>query len=222
MLSTTLEKEKDQLDLGALLNGDPKVVSVDIDDTLTPFNDLAKKVIWDRHCKTGRKIYKSFVYASINHWRSPVAPLGIEEWLDVVAECHSNENILSNQPLAGSVEAINMLAEYNDIYYVSNRAPSTYVATVEWLTKCGYPSPNRCICLNDQPKIEFFKREGVDYIIDDRPKTLTDFVYSAPNKKAFGLLTEYNASLTDIDNIYLAHDWYGLAYYFEKEVYGEQ
>lgn len=157
------------------------------------------------------------MYANLNQWRTPVDILSIDEWIDIIHECHSDENILSNQPLAGSVEVTNELAKESDIYYVSNRAPRTWKATVQWLKEHEFPMPENVICLTDQPKINFFNNEGINYIVDDRPKTLVDFAYSGKEKKAFGLLTEYNSSLTDIDNIFLAYDWYGLSYFFEKE-----
>lgn len=193
------------------------IISVDIDDTLTPFNELAKKVAWSKYRETGDQLYKGYVYASLNQWRTPVDILSIEEWLEIVEECHSDENILNNQPIAGSVDIVNELAKNNDIYYVSNRAPSTFSPTKYWLEQCGFPMSENTICLDSQPKINFFVNEGVNCVIDDRPKTLVDFVYSGEARKGFGLLTEYNTALTDIDDIYLAHDWYGLAYFFEKE-----
>lgn len=207
----------EQEPLENLNDGTNPSIAIDIDDTLTSFNDLAKKVIWKRFRETGDKVYKGYVYASLSQWRTPLDILTKDEWISIVNECHSPENIAQNIPFAGSVEIINELAKNNEIYYVSNRAPRTYKDTVAWLRNSGYPNPETVICLADKPKIDFFLIQDIDYIIDDRPKTLVEFSYFKNNAKSFGLLTEYNTSLTDLDNIYLAHDWYGLAYFLEKE-----
>jgi hypothetical protein len=62
------------------------------------------------------------------------------------------------------------------------------------------------------------------YLIDDRPKTLVQFVYDnnwygkmIDERKGFGLFYEYNRSLTDVPGIYLAPNWALLEKYIEEK-----
>ena len=68
------------------------------------------------------------------------------------------------------------------------------------------------------------KESDCQYIIDDRPKTLVEFVYDSnwqkettPARKGFGLFCEYNRALTDVPGIYLAPNWTLLEKYIEEK-----
>jgi hypothetical protein len=112
----------------------------------------------------------------------------------------------------------------NDIIYISNRSDSAYDATYEWLQAHGFPQAKSLVCTteNKRPFIE-----DCQYIIDDRPKTLVEFVYDYDwqrhewdgrlNRVAFGLFCEYNRALTDVPGIYLAPNWTLLEKYIEEK-----
>jgi hypothetical protein len=108
------------------------------------------------------------------------------------------------------------------LLYVSNRDPSTTRVTEEWLIDQGFPIDVQEVICTMKDKKELI--QNCRYLIDDRPKTLVDFVYdyewrrpNVPERKAFGLMFEYNRALTDIPNIYLAPTWGGLRYYLEDK-----
>jgi hypothetical protein len=75
----------------------------------------------------------------------------------------------------------------------------------------GFPLGELICTLDDKmPHVD-----DCQYIIDDRPKTLCDFVYDFNWKsmnrpwprKGFGIFGDHNRSLTDVPNIYLAPNW---------------
>jgi hypothetical protein len=63
------------------------------------------------------------------------------------------------------------------------------------------------------------------YIIDDRPKTLVQFIYDAQwlhgrlrqPRLGFGLAFPFNQNLTDVPGVYLAPTWGGIRYYLKQE-----
>lgn len=205
-------------------------IGVDIDDSLYSFGSLARNVLADEAARTGDKLLERAAYAEWPEWRSPVDLLGTEEWLRIIALCHDEEMIRVQQPFEGAVELLTELAEEHELVYVSTRDTERYMATKEWLTNNLFPD-GELVC-SGQDKNIYLK--SCQYLIDDRPKNLIQFVYDpywvqaatdaansseeyeATKRVGFGLLHSYNRSLTDVPNIYLAPNWTLLRTFMEK------
>lgn len=198
-------------------------IAVDVDDTLYPFTELARQVIAGEAYRTGDKLLERAAYAPWVEWRTPVDLLGTEKWLEIIDLCHSEVMIRTQRPYAWAAEVLTELSHYHELVYVSTRNTERELITREWLVKNHFPSGD-FVCSGQS------KREHVRecrYMIDDRPKNLIDFVYGSgwledhteeEARIGFGLMTEYNRSLTDVPNIYLAPpgNWRLLRHYFLK------
>ena len=127
-------------------------------------------------------------------------------------------------PFPGAADTIRALwREGASILYISNRDEKSEKATYEWLKQHKFPIEEnskacKLVCTMED-KLELVS--DCQYIIDDRPKTLVEFVYDydwqhdheGEQRQGFGILSPYNENLTDIPNIYLAPSWAGLNYY---------
>lgn len=164
-------------------------------------------------------------YQSWVEWRSPSDVCGPDAFTQALDRVHSDEVIQSRTPYDHAVGVLQALeAEGNKLIYISNRSPDCYRATKEWLYDCGFPKGDLvCVMGDKEPYIS-----ECQYIIDDRPKTLVQFVYSfawrravnaglRDERKGFGLLFEHNRALTDVPGIFLAPTWAGIGYYLSKE-----
>lgn len=200
-------------------------VAVDIDSTLYDFMPPMRQAFLDLALERGDKeSYFRGGYQSWVEWRSPTDVCGLDAFVEALARVHSDDVILSRQPFDHAVEVTNEIAEEYDIVYVTQRNSSCFEATWEWLMESGFPEGD--LKLTDSDKSEALV--DCQYLIDDRPKTLVEFVYDplwrpvatdVGSRKAFGLLYEYNRALTDVPNIYLAPTWWGLKFYLiEKGV----
>jgi hypothetical protein len=141
--------------------------------------------------------------------------IDLELWLEVIDRCHQDDVILSQTPFKGSADTLWELVEDGyDLLYISNRKPESEYATREWIAAMGYPQSENLICTaaDKMPLVR-----DCQYLIDDRPKTLVQFLHdfhwrhkhgeNGPQRLAFGLLGEYNRALTDVPGIYLAPNW---------------
>lgn len=191
-------------------------IAVDIDDTLYSFTALAREVLAE---EVDNKLYNRAAYAPWTEWRTPPDLLGLDEWIKVIDRCHDDEKILSRDPFPGCQDVLAELAEEHELVYVSNRMTERQEATEKWLDNNNFPL-GEVICAQNHDKKSYLT--DVQYIIDDRPKTLVQFVHDhdwqGDQRVAFGLMTEYNRSLTDVPNIYLAppSNWNLLRHYFIK------
>lgn len=139
-----------------------------------------------------------------------------------MAKVHSPEVIREQAPYIGAEQVLQDLDREHGLFYISNRSPQVREATEEWLFEiCSFPkAPVICIM---EDKQQFLS--GCQYIIDDRCKTLVQFVYDAEwntknpdsSRKGFGLFQQYNQNLTDVPGIYLAPTWSGIRYYLERK-----
>jgi hypothetical protein len=199
-------------------------VAVDIDDSLYDFGSLAQEMIVQLAAETNDKRLQKAAYSTWNEWRTPNDVLE-EEWQTIIDMCHRNHVIRSQMPFKNAVTTLRKIfSAGNDIIYISNRSDSAYDATYEWLQAHGFPQAKSLVCTteNKRPFIE-----DCQYIIDDRPKTLVEFVYDYDwqrhewdgrlNRVAFGLFCEYNRALTDVPGIYLAPNWTLLEKYIEEK-----
>lgn len=203
------------------------MIAVDIDSTLYDFATPARQAFLDLALKHGEKEeYFRGGYQSWVEWRSPSDVCGPDAFQEVLDIVHSPRVILSQDPYPNAKEVLReIVAEGHEIFYISNRSKDAVDATEEWLWSNDFPEAELIATMEDkQPYLC-----ECQYLIDDRAKTLVQFVedfqwkytngaLSKENeRKAFGLLFPYNQNLTDIPNIYLAPTWPGLRYYLQRK-----
>lgn len=195
-------------------------IAVDIDDTLYPFCDLARKIALEEGIRRDDKQLIAAAYAPWPEWRSPPDLMGLDKWLEIIALCHDNDMILNQRPYDGAVEVLTELAQHHDLLYISNRATETKMATRFWLDTNYFPRGE--LVVTDQAKKPFVAH--CQYLIDDRPKTIIEFIHdydwyadnrgtSVGERRAFSLTKEFNRGLTDVSRVYLAPTWYGMRHY---------
>jgi len=213
-------------------------VAVDIDDSLYDFGGLAQEMIVQLAAETNDKRLQKAAYSTWNEWRTPNDFLE-GEWQTIIDMCHRDHVIRSQMPFKNAVTTLRKIfSAGNDIIYISNRSEDAYEATYEWLQAHGFPQAKSLVCTSED-KAPFIA--DCQYIIDDRPKTLVEFVYDYKwkeeineivnlafdvsmnlphtrfNRVAFGLFCEYNRALTDVPGIYLAPNWTLLEKYIEEK-----
>ena len=196
-------------------------VAVDLDNSVYDFGSLAQEMIIKIALERGDKALQAAAYSTWNEWRTPNDILD-EEWQTIVDMCHRDHIIRTRVPYNHCVNTLRKIFDHgNDIVYISNRAESTYDATFEWLRMHGFPQADSLICTTEDKVSHLHKYQ---YIIDDRPKTLVEFVYdniwkenSIYDRIGFGLFCEYNRALTDVPGIYLAPNWILLEKYIEEK-----
>jgi hypothetical protein len=201
-------------------------IAIDIDSTLYDFEVPMRQAYLDLALeKDDKEEYFKGGYQSWVEWRSPADVCGFRAFSEALARVHSPEVILTREPFDHAVEVVNEIADEYDILYISNRAGDTAEATATWLEMAGFPDGELVCTMEDK-----MQHVGtIQYLIDDRPKTLVEFVYNwnwkylhgtsngDMQRKAFGLLFEYNRALSDIPNVYLAPTWAGLRYYLQEK-----
>lgn len=202
-----------------------KTIAIDIDDTLTSFQDTARSIFVDMALERGDKRYQRGAYCAWGEWRSPVDVSDDDIWPLVIERCHSDENILAQTPFPDAMETLRELAEDYHLRYVSNRRETAHDATFEWLSMHDFPVTDHCLTCTMRSKSELLGT--VQYLVDDRPKTLVEFVYDfhwqqrhpSMARRAFGIYMPYNAALTDVPGIKLAPNWKLLRrYMIEQEI----
>lgn len=211
--------------------------AVDIDDTLYSFGNLARQVICDEAARTGDDILRQAAYSPWTEWRSPPDQMGLNTWIDIIEKCHTDEMIWMQQPYVGARDTLwNIFNSGHDLIYISNRREDSYGATAAWLENNDFPNSSleaervKLICTTGDKHKHL---TSCQYMIDDRPKTLVEFVfdfnwknkwgsvYAEKKRKGFGLLSEYNRSLTDVPGVFLAPNWGLLASHLvRKELIG--
>lgn len=193
------------------------LIAVDIDSTLYDFEAPLRQAFLDLALETSNKEYFRGAYQSWVEWRSPADVCGPEAFSEALKRVHSPEVILSQVPFPHAWQTLYKLVEQgHELLYISNRDEDVWSPTRGWLHSTGFPD-GELICTLES-KTSFML--DCQYLIDDRPKTLCDFVYNrhwSGERRAFGLLYEYNRALTDIPEIYLAPTWAGIQYYLERE-----
>lgn len=205
-------------------------IAVDVDDTLYDFNSLAREVCVDMALETGDERLRRGAYAPWPEWRSPADVTHPDMWGDVIAECHAPDRVLEQTPYANAADTLSELIDNGYLlHYISNRHEDSFAATLEWLELHHFPTGpwrTRVSCTRDD-KIGLLSAS--QFLIDDRPKTLVQFVHNynwtnkhgssnwSKQRKAFGLHTPYNGALTDIPGIKLAPNWTLLREYLIDE-----
>jgi hypothetical protein len=208
-------------------------IAVDIDSTLYDFETPSREAMWKRYEETGDEQYKMGAYHPWTEWRSPADSLGLEKWVEVIGLVHDSEIIRTRRPFDGAVKTCQaLMREGHKLLYISNRATEAQEATYDWLMDQGF-LPNGyqtdwfadVLCTNEDKQQHM--RE-CQYLIDDRPKTILNFVYDFQWKfermgegqrprKAFVVGYPYNQALSDVPNVYVSMDWYGIAHYLARK-----
>lgn len=194
-------------------------VAIDIDDTLYSFGQLARETFVEVALERGDKRLQRAAYCAWGEWRSPSDVVDNDYWMEVIDRCHQPEVIREQVPFSGAVETLQELVHQGyHLIYISNRSPEVADATYDWLYDNGFPTGSvvDLICTTEDKARHVGQCQ---YIIDDRPKTLVEFVYDftwkfshgsenlKKQRKGFGLFGDYNRALTDIPNVYLAPNW---------------
>lgn len=202
-------------------------IAIDIDDTLYDFNIKIREEFFKMSIEFEDKEILKGAYMPFVEWRSLTDSLGVEIAKKAISRVHSDESIISQKPYPNAVEVVNEIAKHDyEIIYISSREESCHDATEIWLKQAGFPA-GELFCVTSS-KASYVK--DCQYLIDDRPSTIADFVTDYTWKKwngstenarkpriAFGLWYTYNQALTDLNNVYLAPTWYGLSYYLKKK-----
>ena len=214
--------------------GDVAKIACDIDDTLYSFTALARRIMTKIGFEAEDKQMIAAAYASWPEWRTPVDLLGLDRWMEIIEMSHDNDMILQQIPHPGAADTCNALMRAgHEVLYISNRADGTVDATREWLWKWGFIGMGDwnagsvdLMCLTDDKTPAL---ADCQYMIDDRPKNIIQFVYDYDwknkfgsnredtRRRCFGLMTEFNRALTDVPGVYLAPTWSGLNYYFQSK-----
>lgn len=203
------------------------MIAVDIDSTLYDFATPARQAFLDLAIKHGDKEeYFKGGYQSWVEWRSPGDVCGLEAFMEVLDIVHSDDVIAKQAPYEGASDVLwELYDEGHEMFYISNRDEKAGLATEKWLQDNEFPSGELIVTMDDkQPYLS-----ECQYLIDDRAKTLVQFVEdfnwkwtygsldNPVSRKAFGLMFDYNRALTDVPNIYLAPTWAGIRYYLKKK-----
>lgn len=197
--------------------GEKPKFAIDIDSTLYSFETAAREAFQKLYDETGDRNYLKGLYHSWDEWRSPADACGIEIWMKVIGMCHVPEIIERQVPFPGAVATLQALVDEGyQLMYLSTRTPEASEATCNWLDNCGFP-------MGDQIEVHCRMEDKgpylaeCQYLIDDRPKTLIEFIYDPSwnqfkgERKALSLLYPYNRALTDVPNIFLAPSWVGIS-----------
>jgi FMN phosphatase YigB (HAD superfamily) len=205
-------------------------IAVDVDNTLYSFEDAARQAYLDLAEEQGDESLFRGAYNPWGEWRSMMDTCGHIAGGDVIARVHSPDVISVQRPYDPAAEVLwDLVEEGYALRYISNRAPESHEATLRWLMSNHFPVgsalepevTSELICTFDD-KIPLVR--DCQYIIDDRPKTLVQFVYDRcwpyPNGRTrlgFGLAFPFNQNLTDIPGVFLAPTWSGIRYYLKKK-----
>lgn len=202
------------------------MIAIDVDSTLYSFEKVAREEFFNLALETGDESYLKGAYTPWTEWRSPADANGLDAWLAVIDRCHDADRILEQDPFPLAAQTLQELVDQgHSLIYVSDRASESATATEQWLRAHNFPE-QELVCTRDKtPWLSQCR-----YLIDDRPKTLIEFVYdfvwknskgSGPTNQrmAFGLAYPYNQALTDVPNIFLApgQSWAGIRYYLIKK-----
>lgn len=154
-------------------------IAVDIDSTLYDFESPAREAFTRLAEERNDKTLLRGAYHPWTEWRSPADACGIEAWLDAIDLCHDADMIRQQVPFTGAVETCQALMnEGHDLLYISSRKSETEEATRDWLREWNFmddTSGELACVVPPAPKDPYM--EDCQYLIDDRPKTVVDFIY---------------------------------------------
>lgn len=203
-------------------------IAIDVDDTLYAFGDAVREEFFRMAVERDDKSILKGAYAPFTEWRSLSDSLEGDVVYEAILRVH--DKTTKQTPFNGANETIwNLVDSGHEIVYITSRLEKYHEDTLEWLHAWDFPyavdESLMCVQGSKIPHIRDCK-----YLIDDRPETVIDFVtdYVWQNwhgseiqpeneRKAFGLWFPYNQALTDVKNVYLAPNWYGIDYYLNRK-----
>jgi hypothetical protein len=196
-------------------------IAIDIDDTLYSFQQAAREAFLEVAEDWGEPAVRNGAYHPWTEWRSMMDSAGPGAGEEVIRRVHHPKAIKTQRPFKNANTVVYALARAgHELLYISNRDADTHDATQEWLDFWGFP-PGELVCTRED-KIPLLR--GCQYIIDDRPKTLVQFVYdrnwpypTGKRRLGFALASPVNQNLTDIPGVYLSPTWSGIAHYLRKK-----
>jgi 5'(3')-deoxyribonucleotidase len=205
-------------------------IAIDIDDTLYNFGEKIREEFFKMAIEYNDKELLKGAYAPHLEWRSLSDSLSDDIVREAIDRVHSHESIISQKPYEHCVETLWKLKNSgHDLIYISNRDSRCWASTTNWLIINEFPvdvHDNNVHCVTGSKEEYLIKCQ---YLIDDRPKTVANFVNDytwqrsfgrfdeSKQRKAFGLWFPYNQALTDLSNVYLAPTWLGIRYYLERK-----
>jgi uncharacterized HAD superfamily protein len=141
------------------------IILVDIDSTLYDADPVYLKY-FDR--LFGVKVSPSQC-DDYDFWKGRIS---LEQFLEVIAHLHSDEEIMGARPYPGVLTALRAWhAAGVRIHIVSDRKPSTVAATLHWLRVQRVPSD--AIVLEPRfDKLAYARAHGISFIFDDKPGLL--------------------------------------------------
>lgn len=203
-------------------------IAVDVDDTLYPFGDAVREEFFRMAVEKDDKSILKGAYAPFTEWRSLSDSLEGDLVYEAILRVH--DKALKQTPYKGAEEALwGLVDSGHEIVYITSRLEKYFDDTLEWLYAQGFPyAVSDSLICSQGSKMPYIR--DCQYLIDDRPETVVDFVTDYtwqrsrslnenPDqaRKAFGLWFPYNQALTDIKNVYLAPNWYGISYYLKRK-----
>lgn len=192
-------------------------VAIDIDETLYSFDNAVRNAFFDLAEKYGDRSILRMAYSNNHEWRNLVdhdAKIAFE----AIERVHSNQDRYI--PFPDCIRVVNLIyVSGHEIKYVGSRKGIHKNITEQWLDMNEFPRGD-IICAD--PKLSKAAHiEDCQYLIDDRPITMLDFLndpeWIGAQRKAFALWRPYNQNLTEVANIYLAPTWRGLEHYLRRK-----
>ena len=161
-------------------------ILVDIDSTLYEMVPLFSKT-------AAAKYGVKFNPKDYNHWDYwQQIGMTLEQWLGTIDASHEPARVLANKPFPGAVAAIRAWAAKGaEIHIVSDRKPSSFEATAQWLNAIGLPKHVLYLAPRFD-KLEYAKTHSIDLMIDDKPSLITACV--AAGMPIATLWYKYNAA----------------------------
>lgn len=173
-------------------------IAIDIDSTLHDYWPIFARI-------AKRRFGVDLAYETQLDWN--VSLLRPEQASIVVAESHSDENVLAAVPYEGSVAAVQRWSEAGHwIHVTSHRSTDARDATSRWLEAnafpcddlhCSYDKITRCVEL------------GIDILVDDSPVNIAKAIEVGITPAT--LLHPWNRDICEEEGVICAEDWGGLA-----------
>lgn len=205
-------------------------IAVDVDNTLYNFEAAARQAYIELAEESEDTSLFRGAYNPWTEWRSMSDCCGEEACFAVIDKVHHPDVIAAQTPYPQAVEVLwELVNEGYKLHYISNRSNESFAATERWLIHHNLPlDHNESLTCNLRDKVS--QVSECQFIIDDRPKTLVQFVYDpgwvayevhksgaqAQARHGFGLAFPFNQNLTDVPGISLAPTWSGIRHYLRK------
>jgi uncharacterized HAD superfamily protein len=177
-------------------------IALDIDSTLHHYWDLFAGIAQERYGV-------ALPYAEQHDWG--ITSLEPEQLRAIVAETHSEANIVGAEPYPDAVETISAWhAAGHWIHVTSHRAEDAHAATVRWLERIGMPFDD-LHCSYD--KVARCVELGIDVLIDDSPVNLARAREQGIVPAT--ILHPWNEDLVAAEGVIAARDWRRLRHRLE-------